>query len=175
MSNPDKTSTLGIFSRDALPEGAKPIENFELEKYLGTWYDIARMTFRNEKENSSNVYVQYGTREDGLVSVKNNAYLEDKQEWHSRIGKAKFRGEPNVGALAVTFDNIKWAGYNVMSVDEDYSYALVFGRNIDLMWMLSRTKSLPEAIKEKYLSMAEEIGYDTSKLIYTVHDREDES
>ncbi len=118
--------------------------------------------------------MQYSAREDGLVGVKNNAYLEDKQEWHSRVGKAKFRGEPNIGALAVTFDNIKWSGYNVMAVNDDYKYALVFGRNLDLMWILSRTKKIPDTIKEKYLKQAQDSGYDTSKLVYTIHDRDPE-
>ncbi len=172
MKNPNKTSILGLFTRDAIPEGVKPIDNFEVEKYLGTWYDIARMTFDNEGVNSTNVFVQYSAREDGLVGVKNTAYLEDEQKWYSRQGKAKFRGEANIGALAVTFDSIKWSGYNVMAVDDDYSYALVYGRSLDLMWILSRTKDIPENIKEKYLKQAQEAGYDTSKLVYTVHDRD---
>ncbi len=173
MTDVNKTSTLGIFTRDAIPEGAKPIENFQVRKYLGKWYDIARMTFEHEGPESSNVYLIYYSREDGLVGVNNNAYLDDRGEWYSRVGKAKFRGEANLGALAVYFDDLQWSGYNVMAIDGDYEYALVFGRNTDLMWMLSRTKTMPDDIKQKYLKMAEEIGYDTSKLVFTKHDRED--
>ncbi len=172
MSN-DKTKVLGIFDRDAIPEGAKPIENFELEKYLGRWYDIAHMHFDNEGPESTNVIVQYSMRDDGLVKVHNSAYLEDKEQWYSRVGKAKLRGEANVGALAVTFDDIKWSGYNVMAQDEDYKYALVYGRNLGLMWLLSREKTMPDEIQEKYKAMATQTGYNVAELVQTIHDRDD--
>lgn len=174
MSSIDKSTQFGIFSRDAMPEGTKPIENFDLNKYLGKWYDIARMNFKHEGADSTNVYLVYSLREDGMVNVNNNAYLEDKQEWYSRQGKAKFRGPQNIGALDVSFDGIKWAGYNVVAIDGNYEYALVFGRNLDFMWMLSRTKTMPDTIKNKYLEMAKSIGYNTEDLVYTIHNREDD-
>ncbi len=169
----DTTKILGVFDRDAIPEGAKPLDDFKLEKYLGKWYDISHMHFDNEGPESTNVVVQYSMRSDGMVKVHNSAYLEDKQQWYSRVGKAKFRGEPNVAALAVTFDDIKWSGYNVIAQDDDYKYALVYGRKLDFMWILSREKTMPQDIKQKYLDMATENGYDVTKLVDTVHDRDD--
>ncbi len=172
MKTANTSSVYGIFKRAAIPKGAEPITNFELNKYLGKWYDIARMNFKHETDNSTNVFLKYSLREDGLVSVNNNAFLEKEQKWYSRTGKAKLRGAANIGALNVTFDNIKWAGYNVIAVDEAYKYALVFGRNLNLMWILSRTKTIPEEIKNNYLKIAEKTGYNTSNLTYTKHDRD---
>ncbi len=173
MKEENQSKLYGFFSRDAMPEGTEPLANFKLGKYLGKWYDIAHMNFRHEGVESTNVYVIYSNREDGLAGVNNNAFVQDKQEWYSRVGKAKFRGSVDVGALDVTFNDLKWAGYNVVALDENYTYALVFGRSLDFMWMLSRTKSMPENIKQKYLDLATSIGYDISKLSWTIHDRDD--
>jgi len=61
----------------------------------------------------------------------------------------------------------------VIALDENYQYALIAGKNLDYLWILSRTKELPEEIKTEYLKIAEEIGYDTSRLIWIKHDKDD--
>jgi apolipoprotein D and lipocalin family protein len=75
--------------------------------------------------------------------------------------------------LKVSFFGPFYSGYNVVALDENYQYALVAGKNLDYLWILSRTKDIPETIKTDYLKIAEEIGYDTSKLIWVTHDRDD--
>mgnify|MGYP003404699739 FL=1 len=61
----------------------------------------------------------------------------------------------------------------MIALDENYQYALIAGKNLDYLWILSRTKELPEEIKTEYLKIAEEIGYDTSRLIWIKHDKDD--
>ena len=56
-------------------------------------------------------------------------------------------------------------GYNVIALDVDYRYALIAGKDLDLLWILSRETTIPVDIKDKYLQIAKEIGYDTSDLI----------
>jgi apolipoprotein D and lipocalin family protein len=66
-----------------------------------------------------------------------------------------------------------YAGYNVVALDENYQYALIAGKNLDYLWILSRTKHIPKQVKTNYLKLAERIGYDTSKLIWVKHNRND--
>lgn len=62
-------------------------------------------------------------------------------------------------------------GYNVIALDVDYRYALIAGKNLDLLWILSRETTIPVDIKDKYLQIAKEIGYDTSDLIWVEHNQ----
>ena len=156
----------------SIPRNAKAVENFNVNKYLGTWYEIARFDFRFEKD-LDNVSAQYSLNEDGNVIVLNSGYNYKKTEWKKADGLAKFRGNKDVAELKVSFFGPFYAGYNVVALDENYQHALIAGKNLDYLWILSRTKSIPEEIKSNYLRIAEDIGYDTSKLIWVKHDRND--
>jgi apolipoprotein D and lipocalin family protein len=156
----------------SIPKNAKAVENFDVNKYLGTWYEIARFDFRFEK-NLNNVSAQYSLNEKGNVIVLNSGYNFIEKEWKKADGLAKFRGNKDTAALKVSFFGPFYSGYNVVALDENYQYALVAGKNLDYLWILSRTKDIPETIKTDYLKIAEEIGYDTSKMIWVTHDRDD--
>lgn len=156
----------------SIPKKAKAVENFDINRYLGTWYEIARFDFRFEKD-LDNVSAQYSLNKKGNVTVLNSGYNYKKAEWKKADGLAKFSGNKDIAELKVSFFGPFYAGYNVVALDENYQYALIAGKNLDYLWILSRTKSIPEEIKSNYLRIAEEIGYDTSKLIWVKHDRED--
>lgn len=160
-----------ISSCTSIPKNAKAVENFDVNKYLGTWYEIARFDFRFEK-NLNNVSAQYSLNEKGNVIVLNSGYNFIEKEWKKADGLAKFRGNKDIAALKVSFFGPFYSGYNVVALDENYQYALIAGKNLDYLWILSRTKDIPETIKTDYLKIAEEIGYDTSKLIWVTHDRD---
>lgn len=170
MSDADKTTILGVFHQDALPDGAKPVEDFDVQKYLGTWYEIARLNYYWEGASLINVTATYSAKDDGKVKVVNKGLDSENEKWTEYSGTASFRGDTHVGALSVSFFPGIHAGYNVLSIDGDYAYALVAGRNLDYIWFLSRTTSIPDDIKAKYLKMAHDIGYDVSKLIWVPQD-----
>ncbi|MGS4347417.1 lipocalin family protein [Myroides odoratus] len=149
----------------AIPEKAKAVENFDVNRYLGTWYEIARFDFYFEKDLAQTT-AQYSLDEKGNLHVLNRGFNVKDNEWKQAEGMAKFRGAKNVGALKVSFFGPFYSGYNVIALDEDYQYALVAGKNLDYLWILSREKSLPEEIKQAYLSLAQEVGYDVSRLIW---------
>ena len=151
----------------SIPKNARAVENFD---YLGSWYEIARFDFRFERD-MNNVMAQYSLNEKNDVDVLNSGYNYKKEEWVSANGVAKFRGNKNIAALKVSFFGPFYSGYNVIALDDDYKYALVAGKSLDYLWILSREKSIPEDIKEEYLSIAQEIGYDTSKLIWVEHNK----
>lgn len=156
----------------AIPKNAKAVDNFDVQRYLGTWYEIARFDFRFEKD-LDNVSAQYSLNEKGNVMVLNSGFNYVKEEWKKADGLAKFRGKQDIAELKVSFFGPFYAGYNVIALDENYQYALIAGKSLDYLWILSRTKSIPEDIKMKYLDIAKGIGYDTSKLIWVKHDRND--
>ncbi len=155
-----------------VPENAVPVGNFDVNRYAGTWYEIARFDYLFEK-NLDNVSAQYSLDKNGNVKVLNSGYNFKKKEWEKADGVAKFRGNEDMAALKVSFFGPFYSGYNVVALDENYRYALIAGKNLDYLWILSRTKSIPEDVKTRYLNMARDIGYDTSELIWVRHDRHD--
>lgn len=155
----------------SIPKGASPITNFEVKRYLGTWYEIARFDYRFEKD-LNNAVAQYSLDKKGRVIVQNSGYNFKKEKWQSVKGIAKFRENENTAALKVSFFRPFYSGYNVIALDDDYKYALVAGKNLDYLWILSREKTIPEDIKEAYLKIAKEVGYDVSKLIWVAQDKQ---
>lgn len=159
-----------LFSCTYIPKGISSVEGFEVKNYLGKWYEIARTDNRFERD-LNNVTANYSQNEDGSIKVLNKGYNYIKNEWDSAKGKAKFRGESTIAELKVSFFGPFYSGYNVVALDEAYQYALVVGKDLDYLWLLSRTTSVPNEIKKQYLDLAEEIGYDTSSLIWVEHDK----
>ncbi|MBP6576551.1 MAG: lipocalin family protein [Chryseobacterium sp.] len=148
-----------------IPEKANAVQNFEPEKYLGKWYEIARFDYRFEK-NMNQVTATYSKNTDGTIKVDNKGYDYVKKEWKQSIGEARFVNSENEARLKVSFFKPFWAGYNVIALEDDYKHALVVGNNLKYLWILSREKKIPEDVKNKFLDKAKEIGYDTSQLIW---------
>lgn len=158
----------GLFSCSTIPEGATAVHSFDSEKYLGKWYEIARIDFKYEKD-LNNTTAEYSLNNDGTIKVVNRGYNTVKEEWSEAIGKAKFVGDKDIAMLKVSFFGPFYAGYNVIAIDEDYQYALVAGAKLKYLWILSRETSIPEEVKTEYLKIAKEVGYDTSRLLWIEH------
>ena len=163
-------SLISLLSCSTIPEGATPVSPFDREKYLGRWYEIARLDFKYER-NLDNVTADYSLNENGTIRVVNRGYDTVKKKWVDAKGKAKFRGDENVGKLKVSFFGPFYSGYNVIALDSAYRYALVAGKNLKYLWILSRDTRIPEEIRNNYLRIARGIGYDTAALIWVKHDR----
>lgn len=148
-----------------VPENIKPVSDFELDRYLGKWYEIARLPHSFE-EGLSNVTAQYRLRKDGGVDVLNRGYSEEEQAWEEAEGKAYFVSDENIGHLKVSFFGPFYASYVVIEVDEDYRYAMVTGPDRDYLWLLSRTPELDEKIMSKLVDKAKSLGYAVDELIY---------
>ena len=146
------------------PKNITPVKNFDINKYLGTWYEIARLDHSFER-GLERVTAEYSLGEDGRVVVRNRGYLPVKQLWKEAEGKAYFARESDEGYLKVSFFGPFYAGYNVLMLEGDYEHALIGGQNTDFLWILSRTPMLPEDIKIKFISEAEKMGFDTTRLI----------
>ena len=157
-------------SCSTIPEGAVAVKPFYIEKFLGKWYEIARMDFKYER-NLNNTTAEYSVRDDGKIKVDNKGFNTKKKEWEQAVGKAKFAGDKNVAMLKVSFFGPFYSGYNVIALDNDYKYALVAGKNLKYLWILSRETTMPEDVKQNYLKIAGDLGYKTSELLWIEHDK----
>jgi apolipoprotein D and lipocalin family protein len=142
-----------------------PVSNFSLEKYLGTWYEIARMPVSFEK-GLSRVTATYSLRDDGKVSVVNRGVKENGKE-STAHGKAKFGGAKVTGYLRVSFFWSFYADYIITDLDPDYQYAMVSGGSLKYLWILCRKPELDSAVLNRLVNNAKNLGYATDKLIFT--------
>ena len=161
---------LSFTACQAIPKGAKPVTNFEAKKYIGEWYEIARLDFKFER-NLNNTKAQYSLKDNGDIKVVNSGYNYVKNNWTEREGNAKFTGSDSIGALKVSFFGPFYSGYNVLAIDEAYKYALVAGKNLNYLWILSREKTIPNHVKETYLSKAKALGYNINDLVWVEHNK----
>jgi apolipoprotein D and lipocalin family protein len=153
----------------SLPENIKPVSGFELDRYLGKWYEIARLDHSFER-GMNKVTADYSMREDGGVKVINRGYYTEKKEWDEAEGKAYFVGEPTVGQLKVSFFGPFYGGYNIIELDkENYQYSLVAGPGLNYLWILARTPKLEQSIIVELVKKAHELGFPVKDLIYVTH------
>lgn len=151
-------------------KGANVVSDFEIDRYLGTWYEIARLDHRFER-GLTNVTANYTLRDDGGVRVVNRGFQTKKGEWDEAVGKAYFVDSPDVGRLKVSFFGPFYGGYNILELDiEDYQYALVAGPNRSYLWILARSPDLSEAIVQSLVEKARDLEFPVEKLIYVSHD-----
>ncbi|MCQ2591335.1 MAG: lipocalin family protein [Treponema sp.] len=149
---------------------AKPVENFKIERYLGDWYEIGRFDFKWEKD-MKNVRANYSLNSDGTIKVTNSGYNYVSRKEKQSIGKAKFAtSKKDVGNLKVSFFGPFYSAYKVIVLDSNYQYALVAGANNKLLWILSRTPTIPENVKENYIQIAKSAGYDFSDFVWTIQE-----
>lgn len=157
-----------------VPKGLRPVSEFDGARYMGTWYEIARLDHSFEKE-LSNVSASYTAKENGEIAVLNRGYNEKSGEWKQIEGKARFIGDETIGSLKVSFFGPFYGGYHVIELDRvNYKYAMVSGPSRSYLWILSRTTDLDEAAYMKLVNRAAALGFDTTELIGVKHDRTSE-
>jgi apolipoprotein D and lipocalin family protein len=152
-----------------MPESVRPINGFELERYLGKWYEVARLDHSFEK-GLSQVTAEYRLREDGGVLVLNRGFSESKNEWKEAEGNAYFVNSISEGYFKVSFFGPFYGSYVIFELDrENYQYAFVSGPSTKYLWLLSRTPSVEIKIIEKFIEMSKSHGFDTDYLIFVQH------
>lgn len=147
------------------PHGVTVVKNFNTQRYLGQWYEIARFDHRFER-GLEKVTATYSLRDDGGLNVVNRGYNPARGKWQQSDGRAYFTGDPGTAALKVSFFGPFYGGYNIIALDDDYRYALVCGPNRDYLWILSRTPTIPDAVKKQMLDTAARQGFAVEKLLW---------
>jgi apolipoprotein D and lipocalin family protein len=157
----------------AAPSGVRPVTGFDAERYLGKWYEIARLDHSFER-GLTNVSATYTPLENGGIRVVNRGWNPEKGKWKQAEGRAYFTGDPDTGSLKVSFFGPFFGGYHVIALDQaHYAYAMVCGPNRSYLWILAREKSLPEPVRNVLTAQAREAGFDVNGLIWVSHDRDD--
>ncbi len=152
-----------------IPDAVSPVTGFQLERYLGKWYEIARLDHSFER-GLTRVTAEYSLRSDGGVKVLNRGYSPSKKVWKEAEGKAYFVTTADQGYLKVSFFGPFYGSYVVFELDRDnYQYALVCGPNKSYLWMLARSPEVPDALKKTLTDKAAALGFDTSQLIFVDH------
>jgi len=152
-----------------IPENVKPVDNFKLEKYLGKWYEIARLDHSFER-GLTRVTAEYSLRDDGAVRVLNRGYRPKENTWKEITGKAYFVKGSDQGHLKVSFFGPFYGSYIVFELDhENYQYSLVCGPDKSYLWILARTPVLQEDIKHMLIAKAAALGFESNKLIFVDH------
>jgi len=153
-----------------LPDGVTPVDHFQLERYLGTWYEIARLDHSFER-GLSQVSAEYSLNADGSVKVINRGYSAGDNKWKQAEGKAYFVKRPDQGFLKVSFFGPFYGSYVILELDKkDYAYALVCGPDRSYLWLLARTPVISDGLKKSLVAKASDLGFKTENLIWVRHD-----
>ncbi len=157
-----------LFACTGMPEGVKPVENFNLNKYQGKWYEIARLDHSFER-GLEQVTAQYQLMPNGYVKVTNRGFSTKENSWDVATGKAKFVDREDIGFLKVSFFGPFYGSYVIFNLDEQYQHSFVAGPNTSYLWLLSRTPNPDKAVINRFLTMSKELGFDTKTIIFPKH------
>ncbi len=152
----------------SVPDGIKPVSDFDAERYLGTWYEIARLDHSFER-GLEQVSANYTLRDDGSIRVLNNGRKAETGEWKTAEGRARLVGAPDTAHLKVSFFGPFYASYVVFSLDPEYSVSYVTGYNRNYLWLLARKPMISPAEKQRFLATITELGFETDSLIWVNH------
>jgi apolipoprotein D and lipocalin family protein len=151
------------------PKTVEPVSGFSLDRYLGTWYEIARLDHSFER-GLSNVTAEYSLRDDGSVRVLNRGYSVENGEWKEAEGQAQFVRGSEEGYLKVSFFGPFYGAYVVFELDhENYQYAFVSGPDTGYLWLLARSPVVDDGLIAHFRETAEQRGFDSSRLILVEH------
>ena len=142
-----------------------PVQKFDLDRYLGRWYEIARFDHRFER-GLSEVSAEYTAQNNGMIKVLNSGFKAKIGKRSQIVGRAKTTEV--AGVLRVSFFWIFYSDYRVLALGDNYEWALVgSGDSGKYLWILSRTEVLPKETVEKIIAEAERRGFDTKKLLFS--------
>ena len=154
------------------PPGVEAVTPFDLQRYQGRWYELARLDHSFER-GMTDVSATYTPQADGSVRVVNRGFAAASGQWREAVGKALFTSAPTTGSLKVSFFGPFYGGYHVAALDPDYRWALVLGPDTSYCWILARDKQLDAAQRDAIVARAQALGVDTHALIWVTHKRQD--
>lgn len=146
--------------------GSSSLTSFDLDRYLGKWYEIARYDHAFERGLVGSM-AEYTLRDDGMINVLNSGHLYTLDgKFKESTGKAKPNKNGKPGQLRVSFFGPFYSDYYILDLAPDYSYSVVGSSSPKYLWILSRTPQLKPQAKEEILTNLQQRGYDTSKFIW---------
>lgn len=164
----------GLTACTGIPQGVTVVQGIQADRYLGKWYEIARLDHSFERDLQK-VTADYSLANDGSIRVINKGFNPIKKDWESAEGKAYFieTASPHhlrSGRLKVSFFGPFYSSYNIIDLDKDYyQYAMICGPTKSYFWILSRTPTLNQALLTHQLKKAKTLGFAVEDLIYVKH------
>ena len=151
------------------PDGIKPVTGFNLQNYLGKWYEIARLDHPFER-GLEQITAEYSIRSGNSINVKNRGFSVEKGEWSEANGKAFFVKTQDIGYLKVSFFGPFYASYVIFELDsENYQYAYITSSSRSYLWFLSRLPEVEENMKTRFIQKIESLGFSSKDLIWVSH------
>jgi apolipoprotein D and lipocalin family protein len=157
-----------LFSVFIFPQSIPPktVENVDLKKYAGLWYEIARIPNSFQKQCVKGTTAEYTLKESGEISVVNSCIDKDG-EVDNADGIARIVDKNSNAKLEVSFVSFLgwrpfWGDYWIIGLDENYRWAIVGTPGRKYGWILSRTKELDEQTMNKIWEILKEQGYSRS-------------
>lgn len=155
------------------PQGVSAVTPFEVSRYTGVWYEIARLDHRFER-GLTDISATYKDDGDSSITVINRGFNPESNAWQEAVGHAFFLGDKTVASLKVSFFGPFYGGYHVVALDQkDYRWSLVMGPDRDYFWILLRDRHLSPALKAELLSRVRRLGIAEDQLIWTPQERTD--
>lgn len=148
-----------------MPDGVTPVRNFDAQRYLGTWHEIARLDHSFER-GLQQVTAEYQLRYDGGIQVINRGVDADSSERKAAQGKAYFVNNEQQAHLKVSFFGPFYSSYVVFELGDNYEYAFVSGYNHDYLWLLAREPEVNPQLKAQFVARAKALGFATDQLIW---------
>lgn len=140
----------------------------DLSRYVGQWYEIARLPNRFQKKCADSVTANYTLRSDGSIKVVNRC-RKSSGEFTTATGKAKIVDKKTNAKLRVTFFWPFYGKYWILDLGPNYEYAVVGEPGRDYLWILSRAPQMDEALYQQLLAKMQALGFDTTRMIRTAH------
>lgn len=160
------TLCLTLNACTGIPKGVTVVDNFHLQRYLGKWYEIARLDHGFER-GLSHVTATYTMRQDGGVDVINRGYSKKTGKFKTARGKAYFVEDAASGRLKVSFFGPFYGGYNIIALDKNnYRWAMISGPSRNYLWILARENTLAPEIISNLVTLASDYGFPVQDLIF---------
>jgi apolipoprotein D and lipocalin family protein len=162
-----------MFGKLGIPDGMTAVTPFDLKRFEGTWYEIARLDHGFEK-NMSHVAYSYTLKEGGGFTVENKAFDTKSAQWQTSSGKGDLIDDANVGRLKISYFGPFYGSFNIIALDEkNYNWAMVTGPNARYFWILSRQKTLDNVVMQELVRKAVGLGFKLERMIQV--DQKDET
>ncbi len=160
------TAIMGVMVPDSHKSELEVVSSVDLSRYVGGWFEIARLPNRFEKKCADSVTATYALRPDGKIEVVNRC-RKSSGEYTTAKGKAKIVDKKTNAKLKVTFFWPFYGDYWILDLGSNYEYAVVGDPSRNYLWILSRTPQIEETLYQQLLGKMAARGFKTERMIRT--------